>query len=305
LIRSSAGDEIHIQNALRQDAALREELETNVETRSDYTENVTILFGINTWAFPELSKSDSLAVVANATPNEPVDESGNAYTLDQINQAKGLLYYYGNAGRVLGNPQIVSWDTTLNWKVAPSTPGPWSDDTYTSTGVIILQKKSLIGFDNAWFGDEYTTLKQHRLGAQYEPFITENVIGGSRAPLFTGHGGTNNVDKYSSGLYALAVCFEVTNTADYTAWRSGFLKAAAEAAEVPQFEILADADFTKDLVLTDGTVGNKMFGHWDKETRVMMFGVNNETELESLSSWLENSISGTETTFQVELSGFN
>lgn len=111
-----------------------------VDTLVDNTKNVTMLFGLNTWAFPELASSDSLVRVANATPGV-ADASGQTYTLVQINQAKGLLNYYNNAGSVLGNPDVVSFGTTLNWIVHPSSQGPWNNNVHESTGIIFSKRK--------------------------------------------------------------------------------------------------------------------------------------------------------------------
>lgn len=101
----------------------------------------------------------------------------------------------------------------------------------------------MYAFDNTWFSNEYNTLKQDRLNANYQPYIIGNVIGGARAPMFTGQGGTNNVDKYLSGLYGLAVCLSVNNTADYTQWRS-VLNVIAAQNTVP-FEILVNTKISK------------------------------------------------------------
>ena len=134
----------------------------------------------------------------------------------------------------------------------------------------------MYAFDNTCISNEYNTLKQDRLNANYQPYIIGNVIGGARAPMFTGQGGTNNADKYLSGLYGLAVCLSVNNTADYTQWRS-VLNVIAAQNTVP-FEILVNTDFKTNFLLTDGKVGNTMFGDWDTETRLMIFGTDSEVD---------------------------
>ena len=277
----------------------------NVSTLSDSHENVSLIFGVLPWAFPELASRDSLARVANARPGVP-DSSNQTWTLTQINQAKGLVNYYDNVGRVLGKPNIniVSLDTTLNWVSYPVSSGPWNDNNVVSTGILIFQNKTLTAFDNTWFGEEYNTLKQDRLNAYYQPYRSTPTV---RGPLFKGQGSTSNINKYLSGLHALVIGFEVIDSGAYSEWRNALLGLAAAQSANFTFEILVDTDFSKDLVLTDGSiVDNKMFGQFLNETRLMIFGTKNESELQLLSSWLLNNvpINGASVHFQVEASAF-
>lgn len=81
--------------------------------------------------------------------------------------------------------------------------------------------------------------------------------------------------------------------------------AAAQSANFT-VEILVDTEFNTDLILTTGSVGNKMFGEFTNETRLMVFGTNNVSELQLFSSWLLNDapIAGAGIKFQVEVSPF-
>lgn len=226
--------------------------------------DITLLVGMNAWAFPELGSRTARDTVAGATAGVP-DANGNTWTSEQITQAVNLSTYFGTVGPIM-DMSAVAWDSTITWLAHPTGVGPW-DSSYVTVGNSFFKFGTSTEFDAAWFGNEYQTNFKHlRQNAWAQPYVDAGALGGFRAPVFRGEKGRIDYSPLLSGVKALVMNFTVTDLNLYNTWRNDLPEEMSD-----NMFILVDTSFRREAKVVEGELFNT-------SGRVMVIEVASEIE---------------------------